>query len=172
MKRSIFLDRDGVLIHVKKIRNKPYSVDEISKIKIIKNTKETLNILKKNFLLIMVTNQPNVSRGLVSRSKVIKINNYLKKELKLDDIYCCFHDDNDNCYCRKPKPGMIFQAQKYYNIDLSKSYFVGNSINDYKAAKAAGVKPIIINNLELTKKIKQKKTFANLESFTNSLFKK
>ena len=59
--------------------------------------------------------------------------------------------------------------KKYH---LNKSYFVGNSINDYKAAKAAGVKPIIVNNLDLTKKIKQKKTFPNLESFTNSLIKK
>ena len=67
---------------------------------------------------------------------------------------------------------MIFKAQKYYNIDLSKSYFVGNSVNDYEAAKAAGVQPIIVNNTELTKKIKQKKIFRNLESFIKSFFKK
>ena len=77
MKRSIFLDRDGVLIRIKKQKNKPFSVDNFDKISLIKETQKTLKKFKKDYLLIMVTNQPNVSRGLVSKSKVTKINNFV-----------------------------------------------------------------------------------------------
>ena len=82
MKRSIFLDRDGVLIRIKKRKNKPLSVDNFDKISLIKETQKTLKKFKKDYLLIMVTNQPNVSRGLISKSKVTKINNFIKKKIR------------------------------------------------------------------------------------------
>ena len=133
MRRAIFLDRDGVLIKIKKVNNKPYSVDEITKIKILKETQKTLKKLKEKFLLIMVTNQPNVSRGFVSKAMVNKINLYIKNQLDLDDIYCCFHDDHHKCKCRKPKAGMLIDAKKKWKIDLKKSFMVGDRKKDMLA---------------------------------------
>ena len=180
---AIFLDRDGVLNKEKK--NFKYSNPCSFYPKVFSSLKK---INQSKYLSILITNQPAVAKGFVTKSYLEYSHKKMQTELGknnvyLNDIfYCPHHPDKGfkgeikkfkiNCSCRKPKPGMIFQAKKYYNIDLSKSYFIGNSINDYKAAKAAGVKPIIVNNLELTKKIKQKKTFANLESFINILFKK
>ena len=76
------------------------------------------------------------------------------------------------CKCRKPRPGLILEAKKKYNIELSKSYFLGNSRVDYLAAKNANVKAVIINNKELTKEVLQKKIFSNLKEFTKYFFKK
>lgn len=180
---AIFLDRDGVLNKEKK--NFRYSNPCNFYPKVFSSLKK---INQSKYLSILITNQPAVAKGFITKSYLEYSHKKMQTELGknnvyLNDIfYCPHHPDKGfkgeikkfkkNCSCRKPKPGMIFQAQKYYNIDLNKSYFVGNSIDDYKAAKAAGVKPIIVNNLELTKKIKQKKTFANLGSFANSLIKK
>ena len=145
MKRSIFLDRDGVLIKIRRKKNKPYSIDELDKISILKDTQRILKKLKKKFLLIMVTNQPNVSRGLVKKSEVIKINKYVKKILNLDDIYCCFHDNKDKCKCRKPKAGMLINAKKKWKIDLKNSFMVGDRKKDIDAGKKAGCKNFFID---------------------------
>lgn len=145
MRKSIFLDRDGVLVGIKRVKNKPYSVDSLNKISIKKNAQKVLKKLKHNFLLIMVTNQPNVSRGLVSKSEVNKINNYIKKTFNLDDVFCCFHDDIDKCNCRKPKAGMFFKAKKKWNIDLKKSIMIGDRKKDIDAGKKAGCKNFFID---------------------------
>ena len=93
----------------------------------------------------MVTNQPNVSRGLVKKSEVIKINKYVKKILNLDDIYCCFHDNKDKCKCRKPKAGMLINAKKKWKIDLKNSFMVGDRKKDIDAGKKAGCKNFFID---------------------------
>lgn len=180
---AIFLDRDGILNKEKK--NFKYSNPCNFYPKVFSSLKK---INQSKYLSILITNQPAVAKGFISKSYLEYSHKKMQTELGrnnvyLNDIfYCPHHPDKGfknelrkfkiNCSCRKPKPGMIFKAQKYYNIDLSKSYFVGNSVNDYGAAKAAGVQPIIVNNTELTKKIKQKKIFRNLESFIKSFFKK
>tara|TARA_B100001057_G_scaffold469929_1_gene530733 strand:+ start:1398 stop:1913 length:516 start_codon:yes stop_codon:yes gene_type:complete len=170
MKRSIFLDRDGVLIRIKKQNNKPYSVDNFDKVSIIYETKKTLKKLKKDFLLIMVTNQPNVSRGLISRSEVIKTNNFIKKKFDLDDIYCCFHDDKHNCECRKPKAGMLIKAKKKWGINLKKSILVGDRKKDIDAGKKVGCKNFFIDyNYDETKPSKNNctyiKSFKEIEKY-------
>ena len=74
------------------------------------------------------------------------MNNYLKEEIQLDDIFVCYHDDVDNCECRKPKPGLILTASKKWNIDLKNSYMVGDRSKDILAGINAGCKTILINN--------------------------
>ena len=78
-KRAIFLDRDGVLIKAPKYKNKPYSIRKFEDIKILKNVKKSLSILREKYLLIMITNQPDVSRKKIKKKTVIKINQFLKK---------------------------------------------------------------------------------------------
>ena len=145
MKKAIFLDRDGVLIKIKKIKNKPYSVDKLKSVKIYKRISNLLDKYRQKYLLIMITNQPNVSRKLIKKSEIVKVNNFIKKKLILDDVFCCFHDDKDNCNCRKPKPGMLLSAKKKWNINMKKSYFIGDRKKDVIAGKKAGCNNIFID---------------------------
>ena len=146
MKKAIFLDRDGV-INKTVIRNglhdAPFTLDEL---KVLPYVKESILILKElNFLCVVVTNQPNVSRGKVTKSSVLEINNHLKIETKFDDIFVCYHDDIDNCNCRKPKAGLLIEASKKLDINLKKSFMVGDRWRDIGAGNNAGCKTIFID---------------------------
>ncbi len=143
--RAIFLDRDGVLIKTLKSKNKPIAINKFKKIRILKTTKIFLDKVRENFLLIMITNQPDVSRGKISKAFVNKTNDYIKKKLGLDDIFVCFHDNKDQCQCRKPKPGMILKAKKKWNIDVKKSFLIGDREKDILAGKKAGCKNYFID---------------------------
>ena len=146
MKRAIFLDRDGVLnktvIKEKKITS-PLNLDEL---KIVPEAKETLETFKKyGYLLIMVTNQPDIAKNKNTKKNVEEINNFLKNLLNIDDIFVCYHDDKDFCNCRKPKSGMLIEASKKHNIDLSKSFIIGDRWKDVEAGKNVGCKTIFID---------------------------
>ena len=83
------------------------------------------------------------------------MNNFLKDEIKLDDIFVCFHDDDDNCECRKPKPGLLLDAGKKWGINLNKSYMIGDRWKDVQAGINAGCKTVFINNnYKETKEVK------------------
>ena len=121
--KAVFLDRDGVLNDPVIVDGKPYPPENIEDVVIPHGVKEGLDEFKRlGYLLIMVTNQPDVARGKTSRTTVNKINDFIKDKLKLDDVFCCFHDNEDNCECRKPKPGMICTACKKWEIELNESF--------------------------------------------------
>ena len=164
MKKAVFLDRDGVInkAFVKNgLPTSPHSLDELE---ILPGVKESILRLKRlNFICLVVTNQPDVPRGKISKSNVIKMNNFLKKEIKLDDIFVCYHDDKDNCKCRKPKPGMIIQASKKWDIDVRKSFMIGDRWRDIQAGINAGCKTFFIdNNYNEDKRVEASYTSANL----------
>ena len=133
MKKAVFLDRDGVI-------NKAFIKDGLPDVK-----ESILKLKKLNFVCLVVTNQPNVRRGIISKSTVVKMNNYLKKELDIDDFFVCYHDDNDNCVCRKPKPGLLLKARKKWDIDFKKSFLIGDRWRDIIAGENVGCKTIYIN---------------------------
>tara|TARA_B100001123_G_C15248203_1_gene1001776 strand:- start:1003 stop:1524 length:522 start_codon:yes stop_codon:yes gene_type:complete len=144
-KKAIFLDRDGVINEAIVKNGKPYSPNNISELKINPNAKELIKYLKfKDYLTLVVTNQPDVERKKAKKENVIEINNFLKKSLNLDDVFVCYSGD-DNCPRRKPNPGMIFDAQKKWDIDLSLSYLIGDRSKDIDAGLNAGVKTIFID---------------------------
>ena len=146
MNKAIFLDRDGVINKSFVKNGLPFSPPSFNELKILTGVKESIFRLQKlNFICLVVTNQPDVSRGKIEKKTVIKMNNYLKKELKLDDIFVCYHDDHDNCKCRKPKPGLLLEAAMKWNVDLKKSYMVGDRWKDVDAGKCAGCKTIFID---------------------------
>ena len=96
----------------------------------------------------------------------------LRTKLKLTDIYFCPHSKNENCECRKPKPGMIHSAVKKYKINISNSFFVGDRASDIEAANAIRCRSIFINrNYKETKPITQEKTVNSLKSGTNYILK-
>jgi D-glycero-D-manno-heptose 1,7-bisphosphate phosphatase len=146
MKRAVFLDRDGVVIEAQVRDGKPYSAEDAESMQIPAGTKDALVRLKESdYLLIVVTNQPNVARGTQTREAVDEINRRLQAELPLDDVLTCYHDDRDDCECRKPRPGLILRAAQQYTIDPSESYMIGDRWRDIDAGTNAGCKTILID---------------------------
>ena len=146
MRKAIFLDRDGVINKVIIKRGLPFAPLSFDLLEILPSIKESILRLKKlNFVCLVVTNQPDVSRKKIEKKTVIKMNNYLKDEIKLDDIFVCYHDDHDNCKCRKPKPGLLLEASKKWDIDLKKSYMIGDRWKDIEAGRCVGCKTIFID---------------------------
>jgi D-glycero-D-manno-heptose 1,7-bisphosphate phosphatase len=166
--KAFFLDRDGVLNKSIVTNNKPYPPINLSELVIPKGLKKSLKELKElDYLLIMVTNQPDVARGTKTKEVVDQINNYLKVELCLDDVFCCFHDDPDNCDCRKPKIGMILSACKKWNIDISKSFMVGDRWKDIQCGKNAGLTTFLLEKNYNEKRIKPDHSVSKFSQILN-----
>jgi D-glycero-D-manno-heptose 1,7-bisphosphate phosphatase len=146
MQLAIFLDRDGVINFPIVREGKPYPPNTKHELKIIPGVLETLQELRlAGFLLIVVTNQPDVARGATSRQNVEEIHEALLRDLPLDEIITCYHDDYHKCSCRKPLPGMLTSAANKYMIDLTGSYLVGDRWRDIEAGINAGCRTIFID---------------------------
>lgn len=146
-KRAVFLDRDGVINNAVIRDGKPYPPSGLAEIRINPGVESGLNALHKlGYMLILVTNQPDVSRGRITRESVEAIHTFLQEKLPLDAIMVCYHDNHDQCDCRKPKPGHLLEAAKKFNIDLSQCFIVGDRWSDVEAGKRAGCKTIFIDN--------------------------
>jgi D-glycero-D-manno-heptose 1,7-bisphosphate phosphatase len=146
MKRAVFLDRDGVVNEVQVRNGKPYPPGDLASLRIPPGTADALQRLKeRGYLLIVVTNQPDVARGKITRDKVEEMNEHLRAQLPLDDIFTCYHDDKDHCDCRKPKPGLLLEAARQYGIDLHNSYMIGDRWRDIDAGANGGCRTILID---------------------------
>lgn len=145
MKRAIFLDRDGVLNQTIFRMGKPRAPYELNEFRLCEGVEEGISLLKENgFLLVVVTNQPDVARGWVSREAVDAVNNKLRELLPVDDVVACFHTEKDHCECRKPRPGMLLKAARNFSIDLQNSWMIGDRYSDVEAGFKAGCKTILI----------------------------
>lgn len=146
-RRAVFLDRDGVLNRALVKNGKPYPPTNLGELQIPEDVPNALQTLKEAaFLLIGVTNQPDVSRGTQGREVVEKIHAVLLKALPLEEILVCYHNDGDGCLCRKPLPGLLFQAADRYAIDLSSSFMIGDRWKDIEAGQRAGCITILIDH--------------------------
>lgn len=146
MKKAVFLDRDGVINKAIIKNGLPLAPNSLKTLEILPGVKESILKLKKlNFICLVVTNQPDVSRGKVNKNRVVEINNFLKKEVRLDDVFVCYHDDRDNCNCRKPKPGLLILARNKWNIDFKKSFIIGDRWRDVEAGEKVGCKTIFLD---------------------------
>jgi len=144
---AVFLDRDGVLNEVTVRNGKPYPPRDLSELVITHGAGAALEELKsEGFLLIVVTNQPDVARGKADRADVDKINAQLTAILPLDAIEVCEHDDKQECNCRKPKPGMILRAREKFCVDLAGSFMVGDRWRDIEAGRRAGCRTVLIGD--------------------------
>jgi D-glycero-D-manno-heptose 1,7-bisphosphate phosphatase len=147
LKKAVFLDRDGVLNACIIKAGTPYPPASLDAFKLIDGVDQSLNRLKQSgYLLIVVTNQPDVARGVASKQTVDAMHRVLMQSLPLDDIRVCFHDDQDNCTCRKPKPGLLVQAALDFNINLTKSYMIGDRWKDIQAGMRARCSTIWLKN--------------------------
>ena len=146
MQKAIFLDRDGVINSSIIVDGKPYPPSNLEELEILPGVEEALSMFRENgYLCVVITNQPDVARGKVSLESVEELNNHLRENLALDDIYSCYHDDKDQCECRKPKPGALLSASHMYNVNLNDSYMIGDRWRDIEAGQNAGCKTIFID---------------------------
>jgi transaldolase len=145
-KRAVFLDRDGVLV-VPEMRNgRSYAPRRIEAFRIYPHAAESLARLKAaGYLLIVVTNQPDIGNGLVSVDVVNEMHRLMAQALPIDRIEICPHSQSEGCNCRKPKPGMLINAARHCEIDLAGSVMVGDRFSDLEAGRAAGCRTIFMD---------------------------
>lgn len=138
--KAIFLDSDGVLNTAIIKDGKPVAPRTLAELDIPAEVKPALEQLKAaNYLLICVTNKPDIERGLMTQAEVDAIYNKMRAELPLDDVFICYAENSD---CYKPKPGLLFAAAKKYNIDLAQSFMIGDRWRDIGAGQNAGCKTV------------------------------
>lgn len=144
--KAIFLDRDGT-VNVEFGEGKISSSDMIV---LLPNSLEALKVLAKlDYKIFLVTNQLGIARGNYTTERFHELNNLLLQQLEptgisISKTYFCPHAPEDNCGCRKPKPGMLLQAAKEFDIELADSYMVGDRLTDIQAGKSAGTKTILV----------------------------
>lgn len=147
--KAVFLDRDGTL------NEDPGYLGDANNVVLLPGVVEALDILKNkhNYLLIVVSNQSGIARGLITEDQVKSVNQKISNLLSVHSIYidafyyCPSHPDfnnEDETKCRKPSPQMIIEASETFNIDLSKSYIIGDSHTDVEAGINAGIKAILL----------------------------
>ena len=148
-KKIIFLDRDGV------INKKPEKADYVknwSEFKFIPGVLQAFKTLsQKGYDVYVVTNQPGIARKMMTKEDLNLIHQKMEEELKKNNtkvkaIYCCMHGWDDGCDCRKPKPGLLFQAARENYLDLTKTIFIGDDERDVQAGESAGCKTILIDS--------------------------
>lgn len=143
---AVFLDRDGVLnkstIGPDGVLHPPSDLSEFVLADDAVEACRELHAL--GFLLVVVTNQPDVARGVQRREVVEEMNRRLRQAAQVDDIRVCYHDDADGCDCRKPKPGLLTGAARDLGIDLASSYMIGDRWRDVEAGVGAGCTTVLI----------------------------
>jgi D-glycero-D-manno-heptose 1,7-bisphosphate phosphatase len=153
MNKAVFLDKDGTLV-----KDVPYNVDET----LIEYEEDVIDSLvqfrEHGFLLIMISNQSGVARGYFAEDALQKVSVKIQADLGMRGVsfeafyFCPHHPEGSiekyscECQCRKPRPGMILKAAEDFKVDLSKSWMVGDILNDVEAGNRAGCGTILINN--------------------------
>ena len=143
--RAVFLDRDGVINRAEVRDGKPYAPRKIEDFIILPGVDDAIvNINALGYLVVVVTNQPDINNELVDPREIDAMHDRLS-HLPIKKVYICPHTSYENCFCRKPKPGMLFRARDELDINLSDSYMVGDRQSDVQASVAAGCKSIFID---------------------------
>jgi len=143
--KNIFLDRDGIVNDVilrDGIVSSPRSLVEFKvRDDFLKFSKE----IDKKYNFFLVTNQPDIKRKLLKLNDLQKMHDKLMDILSFKEIFVCAHDDDDNCSCRKPKPGMILEAISRNNLKYDECIMIGDSLKDIGAANAAGIDALLLD---------------------------
>jgi D-glycero-D-manno-heptose 1,7-bisphosphate phosphatase len=146
VRRAVFLDRDGVLNRSEVRGGKPYAPRRLEDFRLLPGAADAVRDLKvAGFLVIVVTNQPDIGNGLMDSAVVQAMHAKLRARVPVDDIRMCPHRQDAGCACRKPRPGMLLAAAKRWNIDMRNSYMVGDRDGDISAGKAAGCRTVLVD---------------------------
>jgi len=142
--KTIFLDRDGV---INKEKNYLYKIEDFEFIDGVFDT--CANLQSLGFKIIIITNQSGISKGYYNLVDFLNLNGWMiskfqEKSIEILDVFFCPHSPDDNCNCRKPNPGMIFEAKEKYDINLKDSWVIGDKEDDISAAVYAGITNTIL----------------------------
>jgi D-glycero-D-manno-heptose 1,7-bisphosphate phosphatase len=147
MKSAVFFERDGILNLARVEKNHqttPLTLDEFQP------NPEALDPLRRlkaaGFVLLATTNQPGLSRGYQSRRELDLMHALLRRQLPVDDILTCPHDETDRCPCRRPKPGLLIEASFKWQLDLDRSFVVSDKWQDAQAAHIAGCTSLLLRS--------------------------
>lgn len=143
-KRAIFLDRDGVINQLIEEKANLRSPRRMNEFRYESGVLEFIQDIKKlAFEVIVITNQPEVKRGLVTKKMVNDFHKKIHNDTGICNFFICWHDTDDNCGCRKPKPGLLLAASEKLNISLKDSYMIGDRDKDIIAAENVGCTGIL-----------------------------
>lgn len=143
---AVFLDRDGVLNRAFVRGGRPYPPARLEDLEILPGVAEACAAMRRaGLLLIVVTNQPDLSRGTQTLAAVDAMNALVRERLQVDDVRVCPHDDADGCACRKPAPGLLLSAARDWNIALPTSVMVGDRWRDIESGRRAGCKTVFLD---------------------------
>lgn len=142
---AVFLDRDGVLNRIVPRDGRPGSPRRLDELIVVDEAPRAVARLREaGYRTFIVTNQPDIARGLLAASELEAMMDVLRGRVEVDDARICRHDDVDACACRKPKPGMILDLAARWAVDLARSYVIGDSWKDMEASRAAGCRGILL----------------------------
>jgi D-glycero-D-manno-heptose 1,7-bisphosphate phosphatase len=144
--RAVFLDRDGVINRCEVRAGKPYAPRRLEDFRLLPGVAAAVRRLREaGFLVIVVTNQPDIGNGFVAADVVDAMHERLRSRVAVDDIRVCPHRQDEGCRCRKPRPGMLLAAARRWKIDLRASYVVGDRDGDIVAGRTVGCYTLLIN---------------------------
>jgi D-glycero-D-manno-heptose 1,7-bisphosphate phosphatase len=145
LRPAVFVDRDGVII-----RNRPDYVKNSDEVEFIPRSIEALCLLSRaGHRVFVITNQSGLGRGLFTKNDLRAIHEQLKTAVveaggAIEAFFTCPHLAEDACPCRKPKPGLLYQARRVYRVDLRRAWVVGDHETDIAAARAAGCRSFLV----------------------------
>ena len=146
MRKAVFLDRDGVLTIPEFRDGRSYAPRNLDRFSVYPDAPQAVADLRRHgFLTIVVTNQPDVGNGLTRPEVLDAMHTRLRSLVPVDSIEQCTHAQEDDCDCRKPRPGMFLRAAQKLGIDLSASYMIGDRKSDVDAARGIGCRCVFID---------------------------
>jgi len=147
LKPAVFLDRDGVVNRAEVRDGLPYAPTKLRDLVILDGVKQSVELLSSSgFELVVITNQPDVSRGIISKNVIDKMHQIITAETGLEHFYVCFHEQSENCNCRKPNTGLLIDAVNELGIDLTRSFLIGDRWKDIQAGQDLGCECFFIDN--------------------------
>ena len=147
MKAAVFIERDGVLNHVRTAGRSQIPPMLLDEFRILEGVREPLERLKSaGYLVLATTNQPNIARGLLPRRELERMHDQLRRALPVDEVLLCPHEESDRCNCRKPGAGLFTEAAFNWHLDMERSFVISDKWQDAAAAYVAGCNSVLIRS--------------------------
>jgi D-glycero-D-manno-heptose 1,7-bisphosphate phosphatase len=144
---AVFLDRDGVINKSVVERGIPHPPATLDEFELLEGVDEAVERIRQaGYAVVVATNQPDVSRGDQEQAVVEAMHGVVRDALAPDAIMVCYHDDAEGCECRKPAPGMLLQAARDLNLNLTRSFMVGDRWRDIEAGRRAGCRTVYVDH--------------------------